>query len=84
MMLGRCVCADGDAVLWPWAVGVQSAGWDWSKRSAMPGQESARQEVKVAQIEQQLCDHIQLTRTMVGGFTCDRCGLYLFHFATPV
>jgi hypothetical protein len=25
------------------------------------------------------CDHLKLTRTIVGGFTCNRCGLYLFH-----
>jgi hypothetical protein len=25
------------------------------------------------------CDHRKLTRTIVGGFTCKRCGIYLFH-----
>ena len=29
--------------------------------------------------DQANCDHRKLTRTIVGGFTCNRCGLYLFN-----
>ena len=33
--------------------------------------------------EQNNCDHSRLTRTTVGGFTCDGCGVYLFHLPDP-
>jgi hypothetical protein len=49
----------------------------WDVIEASNKDKAAAERARIAL--QPSCEHVELTPTQVGGFTCNRCGLFLFH-----